>query len=285
MPFATLPDARVYYDTAGDRGSPVLLVMGFGVPGRMWMNQIEALARHHRVAWFDNVGAGDTRGPTLLKMRDLGRHALAVLDALAWSDAHVVGVSMGGMIAQELALSWTARVRSLSLIATHAGGLRNLVPPPSSLWMFARGFFGPREGRARAFERLIFPDDYLATLSKRDVAPLRAALRDQVVAAAPAWDRLRQLAAIVRYRAAHRLHALHETPTLVVKASRDRLIRPRSHHRLHELIPNSRLVEFAEAGHAILHQCAARLNDVLLDHFAQVDSGLTEAVPRSLLRK
>jgi pimeloyl-ACP methyl ester carboxylesterase len=69
----------------------------------------------------------------------------------------------------------------------------------------------------------------------------------------------------------------------VVKASRDRLIRPRAHHRLHELIPNSRLVEFAEAGHAILHQCADALNDVLLDHFERVDSLLTGDAARSLL--
>jgi pimeloyl-ACP methyl ester carboxylesterase len=56
-----------------------------------------------------------------------------------------------------------------------------------------------------------------------------------------------------------------------VKASRDRLIRPREHQRLHELIPGSRLVEFLDAGHAILHQCKERLNGVLLEHFAAVD--------------
>ena len=281
MPFAVLPDARVYYDTAGERGSPVLLVMGFGVPGRMWMNQIEALARRHRVAWFDNVGAGETRGRTLLRMRDLATHARAVLDALAWDDAHVVGVSMGGMIAQELALSFAERVRSLSLIATHAGGLRNVLPPPASLLLFLRGFLGPRDGRARALERLIFPDEYLRTV---DVRPLRAALRDQVVAAAPGWDRARQIAAVLRHRAAHRLPSLR-VPTLVIKAARDRLIRPREHHRLHELIPGSRLLELADAGHAVLHQCADRVNDALLDHFEQVDSSLTRARARSLLTK
>ena len=275
MPFAVLPDARVSYDTAGDRGSPVLLVMGFGVPGSMWMNQVAALARRHRVAWFDNVGAGgETKGRTLLRMRDLAAHARAVLDALGWDDAHVVGVSMGGMIAQELALSSNARVRSLSLIATHAGGWRNILPPPASLYLFARGFLGPRGGRARALERLIFPDEYLRTV---DLAPLRAALRDQVVAAAPAWDRLRQLAAVFGHRAAHRLHQLSGTPTLVVKASKDRLIRPREHHRLHELIPGSRLVELAEAGHAVLHQCAHAVNQALLDHFARVDAASIRA--------
>lgn len=270
MAYVELPDARVHYDTAGASGSPVLLVMGFGVPGHMWLNQIGALSPHHRVAWFDNAGAGQTRRAARrrVSMHDLARHAVAVLDAQRWDTAHIVGVSMGGMIAQELALSWPGRVRSLTLVATHAGGLRALTPPPRSLLMFLRAFLGPRGQRARVLERLIFPEAYLRTV---DVAPLRRAMRDQVVAAAPAADRLLQIAAIFGHRTARRLHALADTPTLVVQASQDRLVKPTEHRRLHHLIPNSRLVEFEDAGHAILHQCAARLNDLLLDHFAGVD--------------
>lgn len=270
MPYVELPDARVHYATAGDGGTPVLLVMGFGVPGHLWLNQIDALSPRHRVAWFDNAGAGQTtrsrRRPAT--MHDLGRHAIAVLDALGWPDAHVVGVSMGGMIAQEIALSWPSRVRSLTLVATHAGGLRALTPPPRSLLMFLRAFLGPRRQRARVLEQLIFPEAYLRSI---DVAPLRRALRDQVVSAAPARDRLLQISAILGHRTARRLHALADMPTLVVKASLDRLVKPAEHHRLHRLIPNSRLVEFEDAGHAILHQCAARLNELLLAHFADAD--------------
>jgi pimeloyl-ACP methyl ester carboxylesterase len=266
-----LPDARLHYETAGSDGTPVLLVMGFGVPGRMWMNQIPTLAARHRVAWFDNAGSGRTerlrRRP--YSMRDLGRHAAAIIDALGWSAAHVVGVSMGGMIAQELALSHRARVRSLTLVVTHAGGLRNLLPPPASLLLFARGFLGPRRQRARALERLVFPDGYLRGV---DVGPLRRALGDHVATAAPDRDRLLQLAAVVTHRAARRLKTL-TAPTLVIKAGQDRLIRPDECHRLHTLIPGSRLVEFEDAGHALLHQCADRLNRELLEHFARVDRG------------
>jgi pimeloyl-ACP methyl ester carboxylesterase len=274
-PYADLPDARVHYDSIGTTGSPVLLVMGFGVPGHMWGHQIAALSPHHRVAWFDNAGAGGAtrrvrRRP--LSMRDLGRHGVAVMDALGWDRAHVVGVSMGGMIAQEIALSFNDRVRSLSLVVTHPGGVRHVIPSPRSLLAFGRGFLGPRAGRARVLERLIFPEEYLASV---DVAPLRAALRDHVVSAGSGADRLLQIAAILTHRASSRLPALADTPTLIVKASLDRLVRPSSSHRLHALIPNSRLVEFKDAGHAVLHQCADRLNGVLLDHFATVDALLT----------
>jgi 3-oxoadipate enol-lactonase len=276
MPFVDLPDARLFYDTAGTRGTPVLLIMGFGVPGHMWMNQIPALAEHHRVAWFDNCGAGQTtrsrRRP--YTMHDLGRHAVAVLDHLGWADAHVVGVSMGGMIAQEMALSFRGRVRSLTLVVTHGGGLRNLVPPMRSLWMFARGFMGPRENRARVLERLIFPDEYLATV---DVTPLRNALRDHVVSAASLRDRLSQVAAVMTHRAVARLPRLAGTPTLVVKASRDMLVRPSASHQLHAGIPGAKLVEF-DAGHAVLHQCAPRLNQVVLEHLASVDRDRSHAI-------
>jgi len=270
MPFIDLPDARIHFDSAGTGGSPVLLVMGFGAPGHMWLHQIDAFSTAHRVAWFDNAGAGQTTRARRRRvtMRDLGRHAIAVLDALGWDQAHIVGVSMGGMIAQEVALSWQTRVRSLSLVATHAGGLRNLIPPAPSLLAFLRSFLGPRSARAEVFERLIFPEEYLRTI---DVEPLRRALRDQVVSAAPARDRLLQIAAILGHRTAHRLHLLADTPTLVVKASRDRLVRPSEHHRLHRLIPGSRLLEFEDAGHAILHQCADRLNAALLAHFSDAD--------------
>jgi pimeloyl-ACP methyl ester carboxylesterase len=269
--FVDLPDARLFYETSGESGTPVLLIMGFGVPGHMWLNQIPTLATRHRVAWFDNVGAGgrtEGKRSKLPTMRDLGRHAVAVMDALGWDRAHVVGVSMGGMVAQELALGHTSRIRSLSLVVTHAGGLRNALPPARALALFLTGFLGPRARRARALERLIFPDDYLAGV---DVAPLRRALSDHVVAAAPARDRMLQIAAVMTHRTARRLPALADTPTLVVKAAKDRLIRPRECHRLHTLIPNSRLLELPHAGHAVLHQCADELNDALLDHFARAD--------------
>jgi pimeloyl-ACP methyl ester carboxylesterase len=283
MPFTELRDARVYFDSAGERGTPVLLIMGFGVPGHMWLNQIPALASGHQVAWFDNCGAGQTtrsrRWP--YTMHDLARHGVGVLDELGWAEAHVVGVSMGGMIAQEMALSFRGRVRSLSLVVTHAGGLRNLIPPARSLWEFGRGFLGPSQGRAETLERLIFPEEYLRNA---DIARLRTALRDQVVNAAPARDRLAQVAAVLTHRTEARLPGL-KTPTLVIKAGRDRLVRPSACHKLHTLIPGSRLVELDDAGHAVLHQCADRLNQALLTHIDEVDAdisrrrGAGDAVP------
>jgi pimeloyl-ACP methyl ester carboxylesterase len=280
MPYIDLPDARLFYDRAGEAGPPVLLIMGFGVPGHMWMSQIPALSERHQVAWFDNCGAGKTRRQVRrpYNMRDLARHAIGVLDALGWADAHVVGVSMGGMVAQEIALGHPQRVRSLSLLVTHAGGLRNLLPPLRGLALFARGFLGPRSQRALAIERLIFPDAYLKT--RTDVGRMRSVLRDHVVDAASARDRLAQIAAVLTHRTARRLGALEGMPTLVVKAALDVLVRPSECHRLHRLIPGSRLVELPDAGHALLYQCADRINALLLEHLMAADAQRDDGVER-----
>ncbi|MCB9728232.1 MAG: alpha/beta hydrolase [Deltaproteobacteria bacterium] len=270
MPKVRLGRAEMSYDTAGDEGSPVLLIMGFGVPGHLWGNQVPALSASHRVAWFDNCGAGGTRaGRAPVSLRAQAEHAAGLIEHLGHGPAHIVGVSMGGMIAQELALAFPERVRSLSLLVTHAGGLRNVLPNPRGLNLFVRGFLGPRRGRAYAMEQLIFPAEYLETI---DRGWLLQTLKDEVVEAMPRRARLAQIAGIVRHHTAPRLPRLAGLPTLVVAAGQDALIRPEEHVRLHQLIPGSRLEYFADSGHGILHQCAERLNAALLAHFAEVDA-------------
>lgn len=266
MPIARIAGARLRYDTAGTDGPPVLLVMGFGAPGAMWANQVRALAPRHRVAWFDNCGAGGSSG-SARTTRAMAAQAVALLDHLRWDDAHVVGVSMGGMVAQEIALGHRTRVRTLSLLVTHAGGLRDLAPRPRALALFARGFLGPRGGRAAALQELIYPAEFLAAMAADDTARIAAALSDDVAGSAGLTDRLAQIAAVLRHRTAERLAELAGLPTLVVVAGRDELVSPRACRRLHERIPGATMLELPHAGHAVIHQCADEINAALLAHF------------------
>jgi 3-oxoadipate enol-lactonase len=246
----------------------VLLVMGFGMRGALWRPQVEALSARHRVATYDHLGVGGSdaprRTPTIAQM---AQDALRLLDELGWRSVHVVGVSMGGMISQELALAAPGRIRSLSLIATHAGGLYTCLPPAEGLMRFVQANASAPAGRVEALKRLLYTPEFLATA---DEASLDQRIADMVGRRAPRRVVQGQLLAVLRHRTAARLGQIR-VPTLVVKPGRDILIAPGNSDRLARLIPGARLVSFDEAGHGLTFQSAEALNRELLGHIAGVE--------------
>ncbi len=267
---AEWPGVQLAYNTAGEGGAPVLLIMGYTVPGSAWVHQIPSLAAHHRVAWYDHRGCGNTRakaGPYTMAL--LAADGRRLLDHLGWESAHIVGVSMGGMVGQELALRCPERVRSLSLIATHAGGLRSRIPPLAGLAGFVRANIGPRPDRMRNLERLLFPDAFLAGCDRQWLAQV---LSNDFGRPIPPKYRLSQMAAVMRHDTRDRLHALAAVPTLVVKPALDKLVSPEACEQLFWRIPGAQLKVYPDAGHAVIRQCAAALNTDLLEHFTQADA-------------
>lgn len=269
MPLTT-SRPRLAFDRVGDEGSDVLLIMGFGMRGVVWRPQVERLKRAHRVVYFDNrgVGGSDPSGPWLT-VREMAEDALRLLDELDIAHAHVVGVSMGGMISQELAIFAPSRVRSLSLIATHAGGPFTWVPPRVGL----RGFLTANlsrtaDERVDALLHMLYPPDFIANV---DDKALQDRVRDQVGMRIPSMTLAAQMSALVRHRTAGRLHRI-TAPTLILKPGRDVLVRPSENDRLGRLIPGAEVVELASAGHGITFQCAQEVNERLLGHFARADT-------------
>src|SRR5262245_10865251 len=115
MPRVTVGDIGMHYVEVGD-GEPVVLIMGFGGDHQSWGFQLPALAGAYRVIAFDNRGAGQTDAPDHpYSTRQMAADTAGLIDALGIDHAHVIGVSMGGMIGQELAIAYPARVRSLQL--------------------------------------------------------------------------------------------------------------------------------------------------------------------------
>ncbi len=254
-------------DAAGKQSnsSPVLLVMGFGMPGKMWEAQLEGLSPTHRVACYDHRGIGQSETLSgVCRIRDLAADARRVLDELGWDQAHVVGVSMGGMVAQELALAAPERLLSLSLIATHAGGPLGIVPTLQGLKLFARANLLPEKDRPKALVDLLYPPVYrsqvkLELLSDRLQAGLKSRAEPKTLRS--------QLFAVVTHDTRRRLDQIR-TPTLVVKPEQDLLVRPRHSELLLARIPGARLLSLPEAGHGCVFQCAKRVNAALLEHFA-----------------
>lgn len=258
-----------WYETFGDSGSPVLLIMGFGLPGRAWMPQVETLKQHHQVCIFDNRGAGQSgpvEGP--YRIADLAADAVALLDHLGWQRAHVVGVSMGGMIAQEVALNFKHRLYSLTLVATHPGGRLRTLPTAKGLALFLRANSSEGDARIQALQRLLYPPGKAP--GPNSAGSEMAAGFQKPIARKTA---MYQLSAIRGHDTKHRLHTLDGLPTLVVRPDQDILVRPLHSDRIHRRIPGSRLLSFRDAGHAVTAQCAEELNRHLLAHFAEAERG------------
>ncbi len=263
MPDAIVNGVRLHYETHGAGGPPVLLLMGFTVAGKAWRFQRDALVERHRIVWFDNRGCGRSDVPeTPFSMADMADDAIALLDHLGWEDAHVTGVSMGGMIAQEVALRHRDRVRSLALIATSPGGPTGALPTRRGARHMARVALTRGDRRLEAYRDLLFPPAY-----EPDPTWLFDVLREDYGAPPPPAGRRGQLRAILRHDTRDRLHLLEGLPTLVVRPGSDVLIRPEQSDRLHRAIPGARLLRLDDAGHGIIRQSRDALNAALLEHY------------------
>jgi pimeloyl-ACP methyl ester carboxylesterase len=249
---------------AGTEGPPVLLVMGYGMRGDVWRPQIDALERDHRVCWYDHRGVGrseDGRGPTT--MRVLAEDALRVMDRARFERAHVVGVSMGGMVSQELALRAPERVASLALIATHAGGPTAFLPTPRGVACFVRAQTRDPAARVRALTSLLYPDEFIARCAR---GTLESRMRASVGARAKRRTLLHQLAAIALHDTRDRLGRI-SAPTLVVRPGLDVLVRPSGSDEIARRIAGARTLRIEDAGHGCIFQSAGPIAEALRAHF------------------
>jgi pimeloyl-ACP methyl ester carboxylesterase len=254
----------------------VLFIMGFGMSGAVWGPQVDALQSDHRCCHYDHLGVGESdRGPFLRTVPGMADDAVRILDDLAWDRAHVVGVSMGGMIAQELALRSADRCHSLTLVATHGGAPVASLPTLQGMGLFLKGLFGGRKVRMRSLPRLLYPPEFLESIGEE---VLGAHLRVRLDRPPALRTVLGQLYAVWRHSTESRLSQI-SLPTLLVRPGRDILIRPSQTDRLAERIPGARVLRFEDAGHGVTFQKAAELNAALREHFARRALPAHEARP------
>ena len=181
-------------------------------------------------------------------MDRLAADALALMDHLGWQRAHVVGVSMGGMIAQHVALTAPHRVRSLALLATHAGGWGGRPTRTAIGGVLSSHFSGSTRLRRRALLAMLHSPQYLAEAGREVV---EARLRETLLHnPPPRLGMLGQLSAIFRHRTLHRLSTLAALPTLVITGTSDAMVRPENSVIIARLI-EAELLRFEGSGHAI----------------------------------
>lgn len=248
------------------RGEPVLMIQGVGIKGCAWAPQAQGLGDRYRCAHFDNRGLGDSDAPThALSIEGMAQDALAVMDALGWSRAHVVGHSMGGLIAQALALQAPQRVQSLALLCTFARGAQAARLDLETFWFGMRMNLGTRAMRRRAAIRFVLPDAYIASRDYDELCAELASvfgrdLGDQPEIALP------QLRAMGRYDPSPRISAIASIPALVLTADGDRVAKPEFSRELAASFGVEPII-LAGSGHACTVQLADVLNERLAAHF------------------
>lgn len=257
MAFAQRDDARIYWNALG-RGDPVVAIMGLGCSSAMWFRVAPQLARRHRVILLDNRGAGQTVTPRCLvhRVSTMAADVAAVLDAAGETRAHVVGFSMGGMIAQQLAVDFPQRVHSLLLIGTHCGGPRVVQAAPDvRRLLFARGRMSAEEG-LRAMRPHTYARGTADALVEED-----ALVRLASYPTAHGYEA--QLHALITWSVYHELSRV-ACPTLVLHGEEDALIPPQNGRLVADRIAGARLETFDRASHWLMtdqnERCLAAMN-------------------------
>jgi pimeloyl-ACP methyl ester carboxylesterase len=267
MPFASSADARIHYEITGS-GPDVLFLQGVGVSGRGWAPQVRELSADHRCIVVDNRGIGASEGASeTLTVEQMARDALAVLDDASAGRAHVVGHSLGGVIAQRLALVARERVRGLTLMCTFRGGRDLRVPSLRLAWHGAWSRWGATATRTRSFLRLVMPDAYIAARGEDELVRELVEVFGRSLAEPPAIAD-RQLAALRAHDERERLGELAGIPTYVASATLDPIARVEAGRALAASIPGATFEAWPDASHALPIQRAAEINARLRSHFA-----------------
>jgi pimeloyl-ACP methyl ester carboxylesterase len=233
---------------------------------------VEALSSRYRTITFDNRGIGrSSLGRDVLTIDGMAADALALADAEGIERFHLVGHSMGGLIAQHVAVTARRRVISLSLLCTFGNGKDGSRLPPAMMLRAIRTRVGTRRMRRQAMLALVVAPQRLAQVDRDRLAVELAALFGHDLADQPPIV-MKQLKSMSAYGASRGLETLASLPTLVVSGAHDLIARPSLGRALADGIPGARYVEFADAGHALPIECAAETNGLLLAHLEAADA-------------
>jgi 3-oxoadipate enol-lactonase len=267
VPHAEVNGQRLYYELEGD-GEPVLLVMGLGADHLSWTPQVRPLAGRFQVASFDNRDVGQSSYATEpYEITDMAADALALADSLGFDRFHLVGVSMGGTISQELALAHPERVRSLTLCVTWGGN------GPAGEWLSR--VWAPQVARSSREEHVdnlmlrCFSEAFFE--NERGVRFMRNIMLSNPHPQDPEGF-IRQLEACGRHEARDRLAQL-DLPVHVITAEHDTLVPPWKGAELAELIPGARHTVLERAAHMANLEFSDAFNEALIGFLDEQSGG------------
>jgi len=256
MPKKFVNDINIHYEEMGS-GFPLVMIMGLAGNLDWWPNElINSLSQHFRVIIFDNRGAGRTDASDKEYSIPLfAEDTVKLMDALQIPKAHVLGISMGGMIAQEIALNFPERVEKLVLGCTNCGAKQSI---PASLDVLMT-LTGQLSTSPEDLLKIIFPPDFLKNnsnlvqefVSKYLVAPIALEPFQQ------------QLQAILKFDSFERLSQISQS-TLILTGDSDILVPPENSKILSDNIPGSQQITYPGCGHGFVSQAPLQVLDDLI---------------------
>jgi len=269
MPKAEVKEVNIYYKVHG-QGEPLLLIMGLTGIQRAWVFQIRAFKKYYQVITFTNRGRGKADKPSepyTVKM--MAEDTVGLMAYLRVDKAHILGLSLGGMIAQEMAINHPERVRKLILASTTAGG-RAIGDTPLELQraMGLKGDSSEANMRGVDFRSMDFEKVMRATVSlsfnKRLFRMVFVPLSKIHLKRIGLSNFMAQFVATRTHNTLDRLHLI-EAPTLVITGTRDRVVPPHYSEVLASRIPHARLVKVEGGSHSLFMEMRDRFNKEVLD--------------------
>jgi len=265
MPTIKVGDINMYYEIHG-KGEPLLLIMGLGSDLTSWILQIPEFSKKYQVIPFDNRGVGRTDAPDVpYSTAMMADDTIGLLDSLGIEKAHILGLSMGGFIAQEIALKYPQRVKSLVLAATAACPYAWATHLLGTMLRLAQEGVTPETFTTLRVSWL-FTDKFF------DNPELVRTVIDTMLAnphPQPVHAYARQFSAANEHDTRGRIGQI-TAPTLVLVGREDMLLPVKMSEELAAGIPNSELAVLDGGGHGLLVEIADRFNQAVMDFLAKV---------------
>lgn len=271
LPYAKLRDgAKLFFETRGE-GPPLAMIEGWGYSRWMWFKQINTFSKKYTCIVFDNRGVGLSDKPDEPYSIEMFADDLReLLDHIGVRRAHILGISMGGFIAQEFALKYPDRVLSLVLVSTHFGGEKARQTPKETMdaiLSIREEELGAREALRRKMA-FAFNSKYF----EENPEEIDQIISWRIEEAQPRYAWLRQAGAVQGFNLGNKASKI-KAPTLIVAGTNDRVVPYQNAELLLETIPNSELVLFEGGSHLIFIENADSFNKVVMDFLSEVDEG------------
>lgn len=259
MPEVIANNIKMYYEIHG-KGYPLVLIEGLGYSTWMWYKQIEELSKFFKLIVFDNRGVGKTDKPDIEYSIEMFADDLAdLLSKLDIKKAHILGVSMGGFIAQEFAIKYPCLVDKLILCSTSFGGLNSIPIPQDTLNIMLKG-----GGKYNSLDEI--KEAIGVALDKKTLQEdvLEKILNEKMTDPQPKYAYQRQLMAGASFDGENRLEKI-KSETLILAGRGDRVVPSENASLLKEKISCSEVKIIENAGHVFFMEQPEITNRFITD--------------------